>query len=109
MSEKETIEPKDILEFVGDLGGWAYAEYFQTDKDPSKKLGRKEQRQLRTTAVIVSTAIAQGLILAKHQPELATALVEQMNEGRPSYADELLKKMLFQYKGFLYARAMGIG
>ena len=103
MSEKVTIEPQYILDFVGDLGVHAYAEYsVQAGKDPKKKLGKKEERELRATAAIVSTAITKGLILAKHQPELINALVEQMNRGRPGYADELLSDMLSQYKAFLY-------
>ena len=103
MSEKVTIEPQYILDFVGELGGYAYAEYsVQAGTDPRKKLGRKEEKELRATAAIVSTAIAKGLILAKHQPELADALVEQMNRGRPGYADKLLSDMLFYYKAFVY-------
>ena len=45
MSEKVTIEPRYILEFVGDLGIHAYAEYSaQAGKDPTKKLGKKEEK-----------------------------------------------------------------
>jgi hypothetical protein len=105
MSEKVTIEPQYILEFVGDLGIDAYVEYsLQAGKDPTKKLGKKEEKELRVTAAVVSTAIAKGLILAQHQPELTTALVEQMNRGRPGYADKLLKDMLWQYQQFLYTK-----
>ena len=45
MSEKVTIEPRYILEFVGDLGIHAYAEYSaQAGKDPTKKLGKKRKK-----------------------------------------------------------------
>jgi len=106
MSEKVTIQPQDILDFVGDLGGYAYAEYrVQAGKDPTKKLGGKEKQELRAIAAIVSASIAKGLILAKHQPELVGALVEQMNQERPGYANKLLKDMLFYYQSFLYQKA----
>ena len=105
MSEKETIEPQYILDFVGELGGWAYDEYsVQAGKEPTKKLGGKDKKELRMIANIASNSMAKGLILAKHQPELAGALVGQMNEERPAYADKLLKDMLFYYKTFLYQK-----
>lgn len=103
MSEKDTIDPQYIGEFVGDLGVAYYAEYSaQAGKDPTKKLGKDEEKELRAVAALVSTAITKGLILARHQPELAGALVEWMNKGRPGYADELLSDMLSQYTTFLY-------
>lgn len=103
MSEEVTIEPQYIGDFVGHLGQNAYVEdRVKAGKDPAKKLGKKEMEELRVISAIVSTAISKGLILAKHQPELADALVEWMNRNRPGYADELLSDMLFQYKAFLY-------
>lgn len=102
MSEKTTIEPQDILDFVGDLGVHAYSElWVQAGKDPHKKLGGKDKKELQIIADIVSKSIAKGLILANHQPELAGALVGQMNEERPGYADKLLDDMLFQYMASL--------
>lgn len=115
MSEKVAIEPQYILEFVGDLGLGAYAAYsFHADieagKDPMKKLGNikklkgKEREELRMMSTSVSTGIAQGLILAKQQPKLVTAFVEQMNLERPGYADKLLEDILWKYQHFLYQK-----
>ena len=103
MSEKDTIDPQYIGEFVGDLGLAYCAEYsVRTGKDPTKKLGKDEEKELRAIAALVSTEITKGIILARHQPELADALVEWMNKGRSGYADELLSDMLSQYTTFLY-------
>jgi hypothetical protein len=99
MSEKVRIEPKLILAFVSDLGSHAWSQFWaQAGKDLTKKLGEKDKKELRMIANIVSKSIAKGFILAKHQPELAAALVEQMNREEPGSANELLGDMLSQYK-----------
>ncbi|MFC1926097.1 hypothetical protein ACFLW2_05320 [Chloroflexota bacterium] len=45
-------------------------------------------------------AIVKGMILANNQPELAAAVVEQIDGQRAGYADELLKEMLSCYCAF---------
>jgi hypothetical protein len=99
MSEKVRIESNLILDFISDLGIHAWSQFWvQAGKDPQKKLNAKEEKEFRWIIAIVSKSVAKGFILAKHQPELATALVEQMNREEPGSADELLGDMLSQYK-----------
>ena len=69
--------------------------------DLEKKLGEEEEKQLQAIASMASLAIVKGLILANNQPELAAAAVEQMNQERAGYTDELLKEMLSYYLAFL--------
>ena len=102
MSEKVTIEPQYILDFVGMLG--EYTSVKLCNLDPEKKLGEEEDKQLQAIANVTSLAIAKGLILANNQPELAAALVKQMNQERAGYTDELLEEMLSCYLTFLHQR-----
>ncbi len=107
MSEQVRIESNSILDFVRELGEYASAGIYKLD--PRKKLGAREVKQLQSMADIVSLAITRGIILTNYQPELAAALVEQMNQERAGFADEQLKEMLFVYKAFLYQKAMEKG
>ena len=106
MSEKQRIEPKYILDFVIDLGRLASVDIYKLD--PGKKVGESEAKQLQTTADIIGIAIAKGLILANHQPELAAALVQKVNQDTPGFADEQLKEMLSRYQSLVYEKARGI-
>lgn len=99
VSERVTIEPKLILAFVGDLGIHVESQFWvQAGKDPNKKPNAREEKEFGWIRAIVPKSIAKGFILAKHQPELAAALVEQMNREKPGSADEILGDVLAQYK-----------
>ena len=102
MSEKVTIEPQYIGDFVGWLGLHDYMKYSLGGRDPKRKLGKKEKEELQATMATVAITISRGLILAKSQPELADALVEYLNGKQPGYADELLSDLLRAYQAFLY-------
>jgi len=101
MSEKVTIEPKYIGDFVEWLGMITYQQY-GGKKEPWEKLKQKDREALQGTVKLVVEAISKGLILAKKQPELADAHVQFLNTMRPRYADELLNSMLDTYREFLY-------
>ena len=101
MSEKVTIEPQYIGDFVEWLGLEVYHQMGGSDK-PWEKLKQKEREALRGTVKIVAEAISKGLILAKSQPELADAHIRFLNTMRPGYADELLSGMLDTYRRFRY-------
>jgi len=105
MSEKVAIEPKYITDFIEFLGVATYHKYGgKGSEKPWPKMKREEKEALRGTVNLVAHAITKGLILAKRQPELADAHIQQMNEMRPGYADELLKDVLWQYQQFLYMK-----
>ena len=78
--------------------------------DPIKipEVVARKAREIQVIGDLVSLAIMKGFILTNYQPELAAALVEQMNQERAGFADELLEEMLFVYHGFLYQKARGI-
>ncbi len=107
MSEQVRIESNSILDFVRELGEYASAGIYKLD--PRKKLGARDVKQLQSMADIVSLAITRGIILTNYQPELAAALVEQMNRERAGFADEQLKEMFFVYHSFLYQKARAKG
>jgi hypothetical protein len=98
MLEEVTIEPKLILDFIEGFG--EYTSKKTCNLDPEKPLGEGEARQLQAIANMTSLAIAKGLILANSQPELAAAVVEQMNQERAGYTDELLNEMLLYYHNY---------
>ena len=99
MLEEVTIEPKLILDFIEGFGEYTSTEICHLD--PEKPLIEEEAKQLQAISNMASLAIVKGLILANNQPELAAAVVEQMNQERAGYADELLNEMLLYYHAFL--------
>jgi hypothetical protein len=101
MSEKVTIEPKYIGEFIEWLGLEVYHQMGGSEK-PWEKLKEKEREALRGTVKLVAEAISKGLILAKRQPELVDAQIQYLNTVRAGYVDLLLNQMLDSYKPFLY-------
>lgn len=101
MSEKITIEPQYVGEFVEWLGLQVYHEVGGSQK-PWEKLNRKEREALRGTVKLVAESISKGLILARRQPELADAQIQYLNTMQVGYADLLLNQMLDSYKPFLY-------
>jgi len=106
MSEKVTIASEYIGDFVEWLGLKTYHEYGGKEKDkPWAKMSQREQAEARQWVSIVGLAISKGFILAKHQPELAGALIQFMDTLHPGLANKLLNDMLAEYKPFLYLKS----
>lgn len=107
MQENEKIDSKLISDFVIELGSYNAVEFYELD--PRKKISKKDAQKLEIMGNIISQSILRGFILADYQPELANILVKQINQAKPGYTDEILKKMLFIYKSFIHLKELEKG